>query len=84
MEYALREFVCICILAKMHIYFGWDVHFGVDHILDKMCILVEMYILGYTFGDHIYICFLVAMNTYFAGDAHLSTIVYTYLRKKWP
>ena len=43
MEHAFGFFVCICILAKMHTYFGWDVHFGSDHILVEMCILVAMH-----------------------------------------
>ena len=57
LEHVFGFFVCICILAKMQIYFGWDVNFGANYILDEMCIL------ECTFGDHICICILIAMHT---------------------
>ena len=46
LEHAFGEFVCICNLAKMYNY----EHFGANHLLDEMCILVEMCFLECTFA----------------------------------
>ena len=74
LEHAFREFVYICILAKIHTL-GLYVHFSVDYILDEIVILIEMRILEWTFADYICICILVTMYIFWRkcvfGETHL-------------